>query len=164
MSETDTTPTQEAAPIVPGPVPVETFSRDYVEGLRSEAAKYRNEKKDAVEAAKAAVAAEWEAKFAAKDVEFAALQSDSLSKDVTLAKVKAAIDLKVPSDKVLAFAEHVKGDTEEAIAESAKSVFELAGGFSTTSPAFDPTQGSGGNHLPLNGDPLLNALKKAVGA
>mgnify|MGYP001548270668 CR=1 FL=1 len=166
MSETDTTPTPEAAATnVTGPVPVETFSRDYVEGLRSEAAKYRNEKKDAVEAAKAEVAAEWEAKLAAKDVELSQLQSDSLAKDVTLTKLRTAIEVGVPSDKLVAFSELIKGDTEEDIKASAQSAKELLGGIRTNDPATDPTQGSGGKGpLALNGDPLMQKIRSIVGA
>lgn len=167
MSETDTTPTPEtvAALSSTSPVPVETFSRDYVEGLRSEAAKYRNEKKDAVEAAKAELAAEWEAKLAAKDVELSTFQSDSLAKDVTLAKLRTAIDLGVPSDKLVAFSEVIKGETEEDIMASAQSAKELFAGFKTNVPATDPTQGSGGRApLALNSDALLQAVKSAIGA
>lgn len=163
MSETDT-PTPDVTPNTPGPVPVETFSRDYVEGLRSEAAKYRNEKKDAVEAAKAELSAEWEAKLAAKDVELSTFQSDSLAKDVTLSKLRAAIDLGIPSDKLVAFSEVIKGDTEEDIKASAQSAKELFA-VRTNDPATDPTQGSGGRApLALNGDPLMQMVRTIVGA
>jgi hypothetical protein len=165
MSETDNPTPADAATIETGPVPVETFSRDYVEGLRSEAAKYRNEKKDAVEAAKAEVTAEWEAKLAAKDVELTQLQSDSLGKDVTLYKLRTAIELGVPSDKLVAFAGVIQGDNEEDIKASAQSAKELFGGVRNNDPATDPTQGSGGRPvLALNSDALLQAVKTVVGA
>jgi hypothetical protein len=74
------------------------------------------------------------------------------------------IDANVPSDKVRAFAGILQGSDTESITASAKSAYELAGGFATKSPAFDPTQGFGGRDpLPLNGDPILQAIKNAVG-
>jgi sulfite reductase alpha subunit-like flavoprotein len=164
MSEDTTTP------VTPTPAPPaqvateEMFPKSYVTELRDEAAAARIAKKDAVDAAKAAVTAEWEAKLAAKVAEFDALSSESLGKDVTLAKLKAALELGVPSDKVEAFADLLKGDTEEDIKASAESTFGLVTGFKTTDKATDPTQGSGGRHLPLNSDALLEKVKAAVGA
>lgn len=164
----DTTSTPEGTPADSAPEatpPAETFSLEYVQQLRGEAAKYRNEKKSAVEAAKTETAQEWEGKLNTEKSKYAELQSKYDAKSVEMAKLLAAIELEVPSDKLLSFADLIKGDDEDSIKASAKSVLDLVGGFAEKpDPATDPTQGKGGGTLPLNGDPLLNALKRAVGA
>jgi hypothetical protein len=162
----DATPTPDAAP-APTPAQVapapETFSKDYVTELRNEAARYRTEKNAAVEAAKAATAAELQSTLADKDVALTEAQNQLALAGIELEKIYTALEAKIPSDKVRAFASLLKGEDKESIAESAKSAVELFGGVDVSAPAFDPTQGSGGNPVPLNGDPLLNMLKKVVG-
>lgn len=141
----------------------ETFSKDYVTELRNEAARYRTEKNSAVEAAKAAMAQEFQAQIADKDVAMTELQNQLGQAWIELEKVYTAIEARIPSEKVRAFASLLKGEDKDSILESAKSATELFGGTEQSFPAFDPTQGSGGQPLPLNGDPLLNMLKKVVG-
>lgn len=151
-----TTPVQEIAP-------AETFSAEYVQGLRNEAAKYRNDKKDAVQAAKDALNAEWETKLSGSADEVNRLGTDLGDAWVELAKLYAALDAGVPSDKVRDFAGVLKGSDAESIKGSAESAKALFGGFKTDDPATDPTQGSGGSAIPLNGDKLMQALSRAVG-
>lgn len=165
----DPTPTPTPAPpaadaLEATPAAQETFSREYVEQLRGEAAKYRNEKKSAVDEAKAALAAEYDGKISLAAAQHAELQTTLSAREVELAKLRTAITLEVPTSKLVGFSELIKGTTEEEITTSAKSVLDLVGGFAKSVPATDPTQGSGGTPLPLNGDPILNALKRAVGA
>ncbi|QFP95681.1 scaffolding protein [Mycobacterium phage AbbysRanger] len=149
-----------AAPVAP-----ETFSREYVEELRRENAKARTSKNQAVEDAKSEVRKEYEAKLAEKDTAMAELQNQLGQAWIELEKVYTAVDAKVPSDRVRAFAEILKGEDPDAIKASAESAKQLFGGMTGTVPAVDPTQGSGGGkHVPLNGDPILEAIKKAVGA
>ena len=108
-----------------------------------------------------------EGKIAAKDAELAeAAVSASASKELELAKLKIAMraldqDTASRAEKL---ADLLKGEAEEDIVASAKSAQELFGGFTKTGPAVDPTQGSGNGVLPLNGDPLLSALKGLVGS
>lgn len=168
MSETDTTAPVEVADSAGGvpethPAP-EVFSKEYVQELRNEAARYRTQKNEAVEVAKTSVAKEFEAKLAEKDVALTELQNQFTEAQIELQKLYVALDAQVPSDKVRAFAAILKGSDAESLSESAKSAKELFGGLTTASPAYDPTQGSGGGAVPLNGDPILAALKKAVGA
>jgi hypothetical protein len=166
MSDTASTPeatTGELAPAVTSQV--ETFSREYVESLRNEAAKYRTEKTGAVEAAKTEAQAAFDAKLAERDTAYTELEGQLGVAGVELTKLRIALELGVPSEKVLAFAEILKGATEEELKESGTKSFELFSGLkSANAAAIDPTQGSGNHHLPLNGDPLLAALKRAVGA
>lgn len=140
------------------------FDEAYVKSLREEAAAARVAKKDAVDTAIKQAHEAHQAELAAKDTAFTELQNELSKARLELEKLYISIDSKVPSDKVRAFASLLQGDDTEAIKASAQAAYELAGGFSTKTPAFDPTQGLGGRDtLPLNGDPILEAIKKAVG-
>lgn len=165
MSDTDNTPadtTPEAA--APEAAAPETFSKEYVQELRAEAARHRTAKNEAVEAVRTEMKTQYEAALADKDVKYLELQNQLGQAWIELEKVYTAIEAKVPSEKVRAFAAILQGDDPDTIKESAKTAADLFGGLDNKGPAFDPTQGKGGTPLPLNGDPLLNALKKVVGA
>ena len=139
------------------------FDEAYVKSLRDEAASARVAKKDAVDAAVSAAHEAHQAELAARDTALNELQGELSGAKLELEKLYISIDSRVPSDKVRAFASLLQGSDSDSIKESAKAAYELAGGFSTKSPAFDPTQGTGGRDIPLNGDPILEAIKKAVG-
>ena len=141
------------------------FDEAYVKSLREEAAAARVAKKDAVDAALKEANDKFQAELASKDTAYTELQNEIAAARIELEKLYVTIDANVPSEKVRAFVGILQGTDTETIQASAKSAYELAGGFSTKSPAFDPTQGFGGRDpLPLNGDPILDALKRAVGA
>lgn len=162
ITQTDTTNSEAPVATADGE---KTFSLEYVQELRRENAAQRTSKAEAVEAAVAAVTAEYEAKLADKDTAHTELQNQFEAAQLELEKYRVAISSKVPSDKVQAFVDILKGNTAEEISESAKAAYELAGGFSTSkSPAFDPSQGIGGKKdpIPLNGDPILQAVIEAV--
>ncbi|QGH78712.1 scaffolding protein [Mycobacterium phage Miko] len=169
MSENTTTEGTPAAqtPAVDKPLEAQPklFDEAYVKSLRDEAAAARVAKKDAVDAAVKELSDKHAAELAARDTAYTELQNELGKAWIELEKLQTAIDLKVPSDKVAAFVNILQGEDKESIQASAKSAYELAGGFNTKTPAFDPTQGFGGRaELPLNGDPILEAIKKAVGA
>ena len=165
MPETDSTTPAEAPAAAPEAHPApKTYSKEYVQELRQEAANYRVQKNEAVETAKAAVTQQFQGQLAEKDVTITQLQNELGSVQLELEKIRTALEAKVPSDKVLAFASILQGSDPDAIKASAATATELFGGFDSKSPAYDPTQGSGGGVIPLNGDPLLNMLKKVVGA
>jgi hypothetical protein len=167
MSDTPSTPegtpagatTPEVTPAAP-----ETFSREYVEELRRENASHRTGKQAAIEAAKAEAKAHYEAIIADKDVSYTELQNELGRAWIELEKLQTSLALKVPSERVQAFASFLQGEDKDSIEASAKAAYELAGGFKTNSPAFDPSQGrgGGGEPLPLNGDKLMGALVAAV--
>lgn len=163
MSEPSTTP--EATPAAPAPEATqqETFSRDYVQSLRDEAANYRNKAKTAAEEAKAAVIKEYEGKLAEKDTAFTELQKTHTEASSMLAKMQAVVAAKISVDDIEDVLALVQGDTEEAIGESVKRVQSLLGKSPARVPAVDTTQGSGGA-VPLNGNPVLDILKRAVKA
>lgn len=161
---TQETAAQEAAakPLEPQP---KLFDEAYVKSLRDEAAAARVAKKDAVDAAVAAANEAHQAELAARDTALTELQNEVTAARLELEKYRIAVEAKVPSDKVAAFVSILQGADTEGLKASAQSALELAGGFSTKGSAFDPTQGFGGRKdLPLNGDPILQALKAAVGA
>lgn len=166
MSENTTDSTVEAQAAVEKPLEAQPklFDEAYVKSLRDEAAAARVAKKDAVDAAVKAANEAHQAELAARDTALTELQNELANAKIELEKLYVTIDSNVPSDKVRAFASLIQGTDTETITASAKSAYELAGGFSTKSPAIDPTQGFGGRDpLPLNGDPILQALKNAVG-
>lgn len=167
MSETvtDTTETTQTPEVTETPMePGKVYDEAYVKELRQEAAKARVDKKEAVEAAVAAAKAEHAAELAARDTSFTELQNELASAKLELDKLKIAIAADVPSDKVLAFAEILKGDDVESLTESAKSSLELFGGVKRQVIGFDPSAGTGGKEpLALNGDGILHAMCNVLG-
>jgi hypothetical protein len=170
----EATPTPDPTP-TPAPAPeasAETFSKEYVQELRQEAAKQRTAKKQAVDDAKAEAQAELDKFKAGADSKYGELQTELGNAWITVQKLHTAIELGVPTDKLLAFVEVLKGTDEETIKQSAQTAKELFGDLAAPAPqgngqrppAYDPTHGHGNkNELPLNGDPLLNTVKKLVG-
>lgn len=168
MSETEVAATDQASTPEVAEKPMESagkvFDEAYVKSLREEAAAARIAKKDAVEAARAELKAEYESQLADRDTAYTELQNQLGSAWIELEKLYTTIDAGVPSDKVRQFVAILQGTDKDSIAESVKSGIDLVGGFNQKSPAIDPTRGTGGRgELPLNGDPILNAIKSAVG-
>lgn len=165
LTPTDATTTEtQAVSEKPLEAGGKTFDEAYVKSLRDEAAAARVAKKDAVEAAVKAANEAHQAQLAERDTALTELQGELQKSKLELEKLYVSIDANVPSDKVRQFVSILQGDDEESIRKSAQAAYELAGGFESKSPAFDPTQGFGGKKpLPLNGDPILQAIKHAVG-
>lgn len=161
----DTTTNTEGTPVAVAPVTTaETFSLDYVQTLRQEAAKYRTEKNDAVTAAKDSVDRDWATKVTGVEEKSSALEAELGDAWVYAAKIEAAVAAGVPSDKLLAFVQILKGSDQATIDASVESARALFGGFSTAVRATDPTQGSGSiPALGLNSDDLLNSVKSKLG-
>lgn len=152
-----TTPAQEAAP------KPESFSLEYVQELRNQAAKYRTEKKEAAERAKAEVMQDYEARLAEKDQTVNSLQAELESTSITLRKLQAVLREGISSEDALEVASLVQGVDDDTISESVKRVKSLIGKAPEKERPVDPSQGSG-NYLPLNGDPILETVKRMVGA
>ena len=164
MSDTTVTPDSTETQAVDKPLEQQPklFDEAYVKSLRDEAAAARVAKKDAVDAALKEANDKFQQELATKDTAYTELQNELAAARLELEKLYISIDSRVPSDKVRAFASLLQGSDSDSIKESAKAAYDLAGGFTTRS-AFDPTQGTGGRDIPLNGDPILEAIKKAVG-
>ena len=169
MSETDTPDTAADSTPVVTDKPLEkqeskVYDEAYVKELRQEAAAARVGKKEAVEAAIKELSEKHAAELAERDTRYTELENELGKAWVELEKLYVTIDAKVPSDKVRQFMSILQGTDAESIKESAKASLDLIGGFDTRTPGFDPTQGFGGRpkDMPLNGDPILEAIKKAV--
>lgn len=156
-------PAPDAAPAPEATSQQETFSRDYVESLRAEAAKYRVEKNTAVDAAKASVIKDYEGKAAERDVKFSELETNYATAQLDLLKLKSVLEADLPISDVLEVVALVQGTDEESVKESVNRVKSLLGKSPAKVLATDATQGSGST-VPLNGNPVLEILKRAVGA
>jgi hypothetical protein len=140
----------------------ETFSLEYVQQLRSEAAKYRSERKAAVEAAKVAAEAEFQSKLDEAGARFTELEQAKAASDLEVLKYQKVVEAEVPAELVSDLVALVQGYDEESISESVAKLKSVMG-HQVRDRAVDPLQGSG-NAEPLNGDPLLARLKQVVGA
>lgn len=162
MSDENPTTPETAAP-AQVTQPAETFSLDYVQGLRQEAARYRTEKNDAVEKAKGEVIKDYEGQLSEKATALVALQAQFDVHSLELLKIKAVVDAEIPTEDVADVVALVQGSDEKSVTESVKRVKSLLGKAPAKERPVDPSQGSG-NHLPLNGDPLLETVRRIVGA
>ena len=170
MSETpaETPSTPAATPVVEAPLESKgkVYDEAYVKELRDEAAAARIAKKTAVEEAESALKTAHSQELADRDTAYAALQNELGSAWIELEKVYTAVEAKVPSDRVRAFVDILEGTDKDTIAESVKTRLDLFGGFEEKQrqiPAYDPSQGRGGKPpIPLNGDPILGAIKSAL--
>ena len=161
MSDDTTTETPDTAPDQGSPQAAETFSLEYVQQLRSEAARYRQEKKQAAQTAAEQAAAEWQTKLDAAGDENAELNVKVASAELTIEKYKAMIDAGIPTSVMPDVLNLVNGHDPESIAESVASALKLMG-HTVREPAVDPYQGSG-NTVALNSDALEDSLRRAVG-
>ena len=173
MSEsTPETPVETPAP-APEAAP-KTFTEDYVKELRAEAAKYRTEakqlkgeienvrKSSLTEAERAVVEAEQRGRMAVLS---------EMGKRLARTQFEAAAARRNTSYDVTSALEYVDltrfvGEDGEpdskAIAAAVERLVPAAGQEQTPVPSFDGGTRSGGS-IPLNGDPLLNALKSKLG-
>jgi hypothetical protein len=151
-------PAQEAAPKT-----AETFSLEYVQELRNQAAKYRTEKKSAAEGAKAEVTKEFETLIAEKDSAVATVREELDNANLELLKIKSVLAEGVSSEHALDVASLVQGHDAESVSASVARVKSLISAAPAKDRAVDSSQGSG-NTIPLNGDPILEKLKRMVGA
>lgn len=155
---TDTTTTDNSAEI-------ERLTKA-VADANAEAAKYRVEKKEAVEAAKQEVTESFNARIAEIEAELAAKDTDASEARADATKLRAAIKADIETSKVLDFADLLKGETEDELvshAETLKTMFAPDNPGASKQAPVDPSQGRTGKNVPpLNGDPLLQAIERAV--
>jgi|LakMenE01Jun11ns_1017448.scaffolds.fasta_scaffold9691566_2 hypothetical protein len=161
----DETVTTDAAPAqeVPKPAAPEVFSKEYVQELRNEAAKYRTDKNNAVEAARAEVIKDYESKLSERESAFSKLQGELSDRALELLKLKAVVSAGISTEDALDVVSLVQGSDEESVSESVSRVKSLIGKNPPKDRPIDPSQGTG-NQLPLNGDPLLETVRRIVGA
>ena len=141
------------------------WAREKLTKANNEAAKYRTEKNEAVEKAKQEVTDSFTEKVEKLEAQVAERDSEIESGRRETEKLRAAIEAGIANDKIFTFAELLKGDNPEEFkshAEKLKELFAVEDAPSQKHSAVDPSQGSGGKHLPLNGDPLLESVMAVV--
>lgn len=156
-TDTPTTPDNSAE--------IERLTKAVAEA-NAEAAKYRHDKKDAVEAAKQEVTESFNARIAEFEAELAAKGTEAVTARNDAAKLRATIKAGIDADKALDFADLLKGETEDELvshAETLKTLFASDNPGASKQAPVDPSQGhTGKNVTPLNGDPILAAIERAV--
>ena len=160
MSEetsTDAAPAQEAQEA--DPAQEQTFSLDYVQQLRAEAAKYRQDKKTAVKAAEDAITSQWQTKLDAAGAEYADLKNQN---EIQVMRYQAMIDQGIPVEVMPDVISLVGGHDEETVAASVAAAKKLLGA-TARDAAVDPMQGSGNRTPALNSDELEDSLRRALG-
>ena len=163
MSEetsTDAAPAQEAQEA--DPAQEQTFSLDYVQQLRAEAAKYRQDKKTAVKAAEDAITSQWQTKLDAAGAEYADIKNQSATNEIQVMRYQAMIDQGIPVEVMPDVISLVGGHYEETVAASVAAAKKLLGA-TARDAAVDPMQGSGNRTLALNSDELEDSLRRALG-
>lgn len=141
------------------------WAREKLTKANNQAAKYRTEKKEAVEKAKQEVADSLNEKIEALEAQIAERDSEIETSKHDAAKLRAAIGAGIANDKLFTFADLLKGDDEDELAshaEELKKLFSAEEKKAPTQSATDPSQGSGGKTLPLNGDPLLESVMAVI--
>lgn len=141
------------------------WAREKLTKANNEAAKYRTEKNEAVEKAKQEVTESFTEKVEALEAQVAERDSEIQSGRHEVDKLRAAIDAGISNDKIFTFADLLKGENPEELkshAEELKKLFVVEEKKPAKQSATDPSQGSGGDHLPLNGDPLLDSVMAIV--
>lgn len=141
------------------------WAREKLTKANNEAAKYRTEKNEAVEKAKQETTEAFSEKVSQLEAALKEKDEQVQTERTEVEKLKAAIGAGIPTDKVVTFAGLLKGETEEELVshvEELKKLFVIEEHTPTKSKATDPSQGSGGKHLPLNGDPLLESVMAVI--
>ena len=133
----------------------QTFGLDYVQQLRAEAAKYRQDKKTAVKAAEDAITAQWQTKLDAAT-------NESATNEIQVMRYQAMIDQGIPVEVMPDVISLVGGHDEETVAASVAAAKKLLGA-TARDAAVDPMQGSGNRTPALNSDELEDSLRRALG-
>lgn len=162
MSDTENTTTNNSNNIEELP----QWARDQISEANAEAAKYRVAKKEAVEAAKEEVRKDLQEQMDKLEADLASKDNDLLTSRNEVDKLKAAIAVGIEGDKVLKFADLLKGENPDQLRSHAEELKELFGtteqATAKSTGATDPSQGTG-SMKPLNGDPLLDSIMGYLG-
>lgn len=121
------------------------FAQTLIRNLRQENAASRAKSNEKVENAKLETKAEFEAALAASNTEHDATKVQLDATNLTLAKLNAAIEAGVPSDKLKSVASRLNGTTPEELkadVEEVKTLFGI-GEPDARTLATDPSQGKG---------------------
>lgn len=151
---------QEAEPVVDQRE--KTFSLEYVEELRAEAVKWRQDSRQKVDRAVADL--KKQQRQLTEELAKATEERDlNVGAAVELTKYKKALEAGLSPENVLEVVSLIKETDEEAIESAVERMKSLIGKAPEKARPIDPSQGSG-NHVPLNGDPILETVRRMVGA
>lgn len=136
------------------------FAQKMIAKLRDEAKSHRLKAKEAATSAESAVdAAKAEIlETAAAERDAIAAERDSVRSELT--RLRVALNAGVSPSVVDEFAGRLKGDTEDELKADAERLSEIFNVSGKPERKADPSQGQ---HLPLNGDPILNKLNAVLG-
>jgi hypothetical protein len=156
-STPDTTPvTPEASAPITTVEQLPEFAQKMISDLRAEAAAHRVKGNDAVKAKETELTQAFEAKLAESNTAHEATKAELGRANLILEKLEATLNLKVPTEQVVSFAQLLQGSNAEEIQAHAQQVlktFTGLGGSLGRSSAVDPTQSlSGGNANQGGGD------------
>ncbi|AIG78459.1 Hypothetical protein AJAP_28105 [Amycolatopsis japonica] len=147
------------------------WARDKLTKANTEAAKYRTRAKEAASSVRAEVEAEFADKLAEATKAQDALVSEREAAKLEGVKLRAAFGAligdpdkaKETLSRAEEFAGLIQGSTVDEIGEHAAKLAGLFGTSTTRAPAVDRSPEGGDTALALNGDPLLQSLKSALG-
>jgi hypothetical protein len=157
MSDEAVTADTESA-VAPEVTPEDSGMLEEIRKVRRENAKYRTERNEALAAIEALKKSHGD-----QDAAFNDLQAELSARSLELLKLKTVLAEGIPAEDVLDVAALIQGDDEATVSDSVKRVKSLLDKAPARERPVDPSQGSG-NVLPLNGDPLLETVKRMVGA
>ena len=117
----------------------------------------------AAESAKAEAIKEYEGRLVEKEQSFSGLREELDNTNLELQKLRAVLAEGIASEDALDVASLVQGTDDASISDSVKRVKSLIGKAPEKARPIDTSQGSG-NHVQLNGDPILETVRRMVGA
>ncbi|WP_439377833.1 hypothetical protein [Amycolatopsis lexingtonensis] len=146
------------------------WAQNKITDLNREAAKYRTAKNEAETRVREAVAAEFEAKLAEVNGARETVEANLSTTQLEVVKLRAAFGAVLPEDqrdsvltKVNEFTQVLQGSNEDEINQYAARLSGLFGGSPLRTPAVDRSPEGGDPAMALNGDPLTQSLKSALG-
>ncbi|MGW1740029.1 hypothetical protein ACWCPQ_14595 [Nocardia sp. NPDC001965] len=137
------------------------WAQKLIKDTNAEAASHRVAKTEAMANARTQVEAEFAQRLTESASTIQGLEDKLTVTSLELEKLRATVTAKVPSEAALEFASILQGTTPEEIKSHAEAAKKLFGAVEGRDRPVDPTQGTG-NPIPLNGDPVLDALTRAL--
>jgi hypothetical protein len=136
------------------------WAREKLTKANGEAAKYRTEKNDAVNAAKAEAKAAYETQITELTDKGTSLTSELAKATSDLSKIKVALSVGIPGESAAEFADLLKGENDAELKAHAEKLKTLFGDSVKPGRAVDPTQGANGTGA-VDVSPGLDRLRNA---
>lgn len=158
VQETEETPAVERVEDLP------EWAQKAIEKANKEAAKYRVRAKEAADETAKTLEDKHREELTALQEKYEGTLYKAQEMELRVMRQSIALELGVPVDKVGEFADRLRGEDEEALRKDAASLYKVFGLDEQDKPRSrltDPSQSS--TALPLNGDPLLNSVRRKLG-